>query len=163
MCKALRNPQRDIKKGRAQGTPTQMASHCTCVLWGQIIPSYLTASQPFISTLYNNSFHMTGGSAINKIKSQKKGFNNKKKKKKDIRSGIKSGKQQSSIFFSPEKKKNNLQLSELEIEKGLEYGIKNITSSSSTRRARALWEARPIMGTRRNPGPERGRAPNHGV
>lgn len=134
-AKPFESPSAILKRERRGGTPTQMASHCTCALLGQIIPSYLTASQPFISTLYNNSFHMTGGSAINKIKSQKKGFNNnkKKKKKRDIRSGIKSGKQQSSIFFFLQNKKNNLQLSEPEIERGLEYGIKNMNSSSSTR------------------------------
>lgn len=108
---------------------------------------------------------MTGGSAINKIKSQKKGFNNNKKKKERETLGVALNQENSKVqfFFLSRIKKNNLQLSEPEIERGLEYGIKNMNSSSLTHEAWALWEARPIMGTRRNPGPESGRAPNHGV
>lgn len=76
-----------------------MVSHCMCGLLVQIIHSYLTAPKSFISTLYNNSFHMTGGSAINKIKRKRKDLIKIKKKKDDIKSGIKSGKKPSCHFF----------------------------------------------------------------
>lgn len=58
-----------------------------CVLLAQMIHSYLTAMKSFISQLYNNSFHMTSGSAINKIKSKRKDLI----KENDIKSSIKSG------------------------------------------------------------------------
>lgn len=58
-----------------------------CVLLAQMIHSYLTAVKSFISQLYNNSFHMTSGSAINKIKSKRKDLI----KEYDIKSSIKSG------------------------------------------------------------------------
>lgn len=65
----------------------QMVPHCMCVLLAQMIHSYLTAMKSFISQLYNNSFHMTSGSAINKIKSKRKDLI----KENDIKSSIKSG------------------------------------------------------------------------
>lgn len=64
-----------------------MVPHCMCVLLAQMIHSYLTAMKSFISQLYNNSFHMTSGSAINKIKSKRKDLI----KENDIKSSIKSG------------------------------------------------------------------------
>lgn len=66
---------------------TQMIPHCMCVLLAQMIHSYLIAMKSFISQLYNNSFHMTSGSAINKIKSRRKDLI----KENDIKSSIKSG------------------------------------------------------------------------
>lgn len=65
-----------------------MVPHCMCVLLVQMIHSYLAAMKSFISQLYNNSFHMTSGSAINKIKSKRKDLI----KENDIKSSIKSGK-----------------------------------------------------------------------
>ena len=65
----------------------QMEPRCMCVLLAQMIHSYLTAMKSFISQLYSNSFHMTGGSAINKIKSKRKDLI----KENDIKSSIKSG------------------------------------------------------------------------
>lgn len=65
----------------------QMVPHCMCVLLAQMIHSYLTAMKSFISQLYNNSFHMTSGSAINKIKSKRKDLI----KENDIKSSIKWG------------------------------------------------------------------------
>lgn len=68
-----------------------------CVLLAQMIHSYLTAMKSFISQLYSNSFHMTGGSAINKIKSKRKDLI----KENDIKSSIKSGEKNTNIqlFF----------------------------------------------------------------
>lgn len=66
---------------------TQMVPHCMCALLAPMIHSYLTAVKSFISLLYNNSFHMTSGSAINKIKSKRKDLI----KENDIKSIIKSG------------------------------------------------------------------------
>lgn len=64
-----------------------MVPHCMYVLLAQTTHSYLTAVKSFISQLYNNGFHMTSGSAINKIKSKRKGLI----KENDIKSSIKSG------------------------------------------------------------------------
>lgn len=70
-----------------------------CVLLVQMIHSYLAAMKSFISQLYNNSFHMTSGSAINKIKSKRTDLI----KENDIKSSIKSGKKYQqptlSLFF----------------------------------------------------------------
>lgn len=74
-----------------------MVPHCMCVLLAQMIHSYLTAMQSFISQLYNNSFHMTSGSAINKIKSKRKDLI----KENDIKSSMESRKkyQYPILFF----------------------------------------------------------------
>lgn len=52
--------------------------------------------------LYNNSFHMTGGSAINKIKRKRKDLI-KKKKKKTFRVALNQEKSEVHIFFYSKK------------------------------------------------------------
>ncbi|XP_035415977.1 translation initiation factor IF-2-like [Cygnus atratus] len=100
-----------------------MVSHCMCVLLVQIIHSYLTALKSFISMLYNNSFHMTGGSAINKIKSKRKDLI-KKKKKKTL--GVALNQENSKVqnfFFLQKKKKKKQCRSAAQLAKRLTKGL----------------------------------------
>lgn len=74
-------------KWRTQGILDTNVTSLYTALLAQMIPSYLTAMKSFIPQLYNNSFHMTSGLAINKIKSKRKDLI----KENDIKSTIESG------------------------------------------------------------------------